>query len=470
VWGIRSIVWLLSRPDDELTLQAGLNWPVLVFTFALAVGTGIIFGLAPALQATGGDVTPALKEARSSAVTGHRKRFGFSSFISHSLVVSQVAISLVLAVAAGLFVRTLSGLNAIELGFNRDNILVFTLNAKRAGYKDEALAAFYANLGDRFRAIPGVRTAAMSDMLLVSQHWNDTTLTIPGSPAPADKKPTTAMVRVDPGFLAVMQIPVLVGRGIEPRDIRSPRVAVVTELFAKKFFNGENPVGRRIGLHDTKAPADIEIIGVARTTRYNNLREDETPPLVYVPYTQDMVDLGRVTFELRTDGNPLALAGAVRGIVHDASPTVPVTEVSTQSAVIDQTIAEQRTFANLCTGFAVLALLIACVGLYGTMAYGVARRTNEIGIRMALGAKRGGIIWMVLSQVAMLSIVGLAVGLGVAWQAGHFVASFLYGVKPTDALVMTVAAGTLIAAAIAAGFGPAWRASKIDPMAALRHE
>jgi predicted permease len=469
VWGIRSILWLLSPPGDELTLHAGLNWTVLAFTLALALGTGVTFGLAPAIQATGRDFTPALKETRSSAVSGHRKRF--APGLGHVLIISQVALSLVLAVAAGLFVRTLSRLNAIELGFNRDNILVFTLNAKQGGYKGEALAAFYSRLTARFRAIPGVQAAALSDMLLVSYHWNDTTVTIPGAPAPApDKRPNTALIRVDPGFLAVMQIPVLVGRDLDARDLRSPRVAVVTEQFVKKYFPGENPVGRRIGLHDTKAPADIEIIGVAKTTRYNSLKEEETPPLVYIPYSQDMADLGRVTFELRTGANPLTISGIVRGIVHDASPTVPIMGMTTQSAVIDQTISEQRTFANLCTGFAALALLIACVGLYGTMAYSVARRTNEIGIRMALGAARGGIVWMVFSQVTVLAAIGIAIGLGIAWQTGHFVASFLYGVKPTDSFVMAGAALALITAAAAAGFGPAWRASRVDPMAALRHE
>ena len=222
-------------------------------------------------------------------------------------------------------------------------------------------------------------------------------------------------------FLATMQIPILLGRGLEQRDMSSPRVAVVTEQFAKKFFAGENPIGRRIGFGGSKKPADIEIIGVAKTTLYNSIKETETPPVAYVPYTQDLGGLGRVHFELRTAGDPLALVNAVRETVHRASASVPVSEISTQAARIDQTISQERTFAYLCACFAVLALVIACVGLYGTMAYAVARRTNEIGIRMALGAERRRIVWMVLREVFALGAAGLAIGLAVARATSRFV-------------------------------------------------
>jgi predicted permease len=465
--GIRGISWLISDPVEGPAMQASLDWPVLAFTFGLAVLSGVVFGLAPALQSTRQDAAPALKETRAGS-PGIRRRFGIRTGPGSVLIVSQIAMSLVLATAAGLFIRTLVSLNAVDLGFNRENLLVFSINARDAGYKGEGLIDYYDGLLRKFSRMPGVRSAALSGYLLVSFHWDDDSVTIPGSTPPADKPFSTALMRVDSAFLPTMQIPMLLGRGLEARDMQSPRVAVVSELFAKKYFPGMNPLGRRIGIGDHSIP-DIEIVGVAKTTRYNHLQE-ETPTVAYVPYTQDPAQLWGVSFEIRTAGDPLALAATVRRVVHDASPTIPIDGVSTQSAVIDSTIAQQRTFADLCSGFAILALLIACVGLYGTMSYAVERRTSEIGIRMALGAKRGRIVWMVLRRVCALVAVGLAAGLATAWSTGHYVASFLYGVKPDDLRVMAAAAGALIVAAIAAGSGPAWRASRIDPMAALRHE
>ena len=462
--GIGGISWLISNPFDDLVLSPSLNWPVLAFTFALSVVAGLVFGLAPALQSTRIDVTPALKEARASSPTARGRRIG----LGQMLIVAQVAMSLVLAVAAGLFVRTLAGLNAVELGFNREQLLVFSLNARPAGYKELALATFYESLLKRFRELPGVQSASLSDFLLVSYHWNDENLTIPGYTPAQGGNPNTALLAVDADFLKTMQIPVLLGRGFSARDIESPRATVISEAFAKKYFPGMNPVGRRIGI-GSHSPADIEIVGVARNAHYNSLQE-EMPTVAYVPYTQNPDELWGVSFEIRAAGDPLALAANVRGIVHDANPAVPIDDLTTQAAVIDNTISQQRTFADLCSGFAALALLIACVGLYGTMAYTVARRTGEIGIRIALGAERTGIVRMVLRQVCLMAGAGLAIGLVIAWQSGRVVQSFLYGVKPNDAYVMAGAALALTLAAIAAAFAPAWRASRIDPMVALRHE
>jgi macrolide transport system ATP-binding/permease protein len=269
------------------------------------------------------------------------------------------------------------------------------------------LAQFYGDLLNRFRQIPDVKSAGLSQFSLVSGYWNSSLIRIPGAPAAAGEQLETCVMTVDPGFLPTMQIPILRGRELEERDLASPRVAVVTEAFVKKFFPNENPVGRRIAFGRAERPADIEIIGVARASLYNSVKEKETPPLAYVPYTQNLEELNRVFFELRAVGDPLSLVPAVRKIVHEASPNVPVGEVKTQTAQIDQIISEERTFARLCSGFAVLALVMACVGLYGTMAYTVARRTGEIGIRIALGALRGQIVWMVLREV-------LAVAAGVA--------------------------------------------------------
>jgi predicted permease len=468
-WGIRFITWLLANGRDNFTLHAELNWGVLGFTLALAVATGVVFGLAPAIQATSVDLTPALKETRAGAQHGGGRRTRFGISFSQMLVALQIAISLVLVMAAGLFGRTLSNLESVDLGFNKENLLLFDLNARQAGYKDAALGQFYAGLLTEFGRLPGVRSAGLSQFPLAIGSVNTKPVTIPGAPNPTGARQDTCYVPVNAEFLATMQIPILLGRGMEERDMSSPKVAVVTEQFAKRFFAGENPVGRLIGLGGKKQ-ADIEIVGVAKTTLYNSIKETETPPVAYVPYTQDLPGLSRVHFELRTAGDPQSLIHAVRQTVQRASANVPLSEVSTQAARIDQTISQERTFAYLCACFAVLALAIACVGLYGTMAYGVARRTNEIGIRMALGAERQRIIWMVLRETLALGSAGLVMGLAVAWATSRFVKSFLFGIQPNDPWSVAVSVVLLIAVACLAGSLPAWNASRIDPMAALRHE
>jgi macrolide transport system ATP-binding/permease protein len=463
-WGIQAITWLLANGRENFTLHANLSLPVLGFTLALAVVTGIIFGLAPAIQSTKIDLTPALKETRASAPRGRlRHSIGANRF----LIVAQIALSLLLVIAANLFVRTVSNLNSIDLGFNRENILIFSLNARQAGYKDAALGRFYADMRDRFRTIPGVRSVGLSDFPLIAHYWSSQDVVIPGAQPREGKRDQTCLLNVDESFLSTMQIPILLGRGIEEHDMASPRVAVVTEKFATTFFGKENPVGRMIGIGNPKKPADIEIIGVAKTTHYNALT-GEIPTVVYTPYTQNPIR--QMFFELRTAGDPLALTKTVRQIVDQTGTGVPITNINTQARQIDQTITQERTFADLCTGFAALALLIACVGLYGTMAYAVARRTNEIGIRMALGAERRGIIWMVLREVLALASAGLLIGLAAAWETTHFLAPLLYGTKPNDPQAISLAVAILIAAALAAGYTPAWRASRIDPMTALRHE
>jgi macrolide transport system ATP-binding/permease protein len=468
-WSIHSITWLIANGRDDFTLHATLNWPVLGFTLALALTTGLIFGLAPAIQATKVDLTPALKETRASTPHGKVSRLGDRLSASQFLVVGQTAVSLLLVIGAGLFVRTVSNLHSVQLGFNQENLLIFSMNARQAGYTDAALARLYGDLLDRLRAIPGVRSAGLSNFPLVSQYWDDERLTIPGAP-PAPRPLSTCVMRVDSSFLDTMQIPVVLGRGLEDRDIALPRVVVVNQVFASKFFPNQNPIGRAIGIGDAKDPADIMIVGVAKTSHYNSVREQEIPPVACIPYSQNVAGLRQAFFEVRMAGDPLALTAAVRRVVARTSPGVPLTDMSTQSREIDQTIGQQRIFANLCTCFAVLALLIACVGRYGTMAYAVARRTGEIGIRMALGAQRGSIIWMVMREVVTLASVGLVIGLAAAWETTRFVESFLFGTKPNDPLTISISVLILACAGLAAGYAPAWRASRTDPMTALRKE
>ncbi len=466
-WGIRSLTWLLANGRERFTLHATLNWQVMLFTLSVAVLAGVLFGLAPALQSTRLDLNTALKEVRASEL---RSRFGPFG-LAHVLVAAQIGLSLLLVVGAGLFVRTVSNLHSTNLGFNQKNLLLFSLDAKQSGYKDAALAQFYGDLLNQFRRIPGVQNAGLSQFSLVSNYWNSTNVRIPGAPAAAkDNQPETCVSTVDAQYLPTMQIPILMGRGFEERDLTSPRVAIATEAFVKKFFPNQNPLGHRIGLNNDKSPADIEIVGVARTALYNSVKEKETPPVLYIPYTQDLEQLSGASFQLRAAGDALSLVPAVRKIVHEASPNVPLANVKTQVAQIDETISEERTFARLCSGFAFLALLIACVGLYGTMAYTVARRTGEIGVRMALGAVRRSIVWMVLREVLAVSAAGVIGGIAAAWVTTRLLESYLFGVQQHDPTVLAAAVLILILAAVAAGFAPAWRAARIDPLVALRHE
>jgi len=465
--GIRSLTLLLANGRDNFTLGAALDWRVLLFTMLVAIATGIVFGLAHAIQSTKVDITPALKETRAGSSRGRTRRFG----LSHLLVVSQIAVSLLLAAAAGLFVRTLENLHSVDVGFNRANVLLFNVNAAQAGYKDAALRNFYTTLHRRFQAIPGVRNATMTHLPLVAGSGSGTGVTIPGLSATNRETMITSLVQIGPEFFETMQVPILLGRPIDARDREDAQVtAVVNEVFAQKYFPGVSPIGRHFGFGGTK-PVDTEIVGLARNARYKSLKR-EIPPVVYISYLQAGKNrpLEWMYFELRTIGDPLALANTVRRVVREVDPQVPVADITTQSRTIDATIAQERTFANLCTCFAALALTMACVGLYATMAYAVTRRTSEIGIRMALGAQRRRIVWMVLREVLVLAAVGLAIGFTAVWQTTKFLQSFLFGLKPNDPLVLAAAVSILIACAILAGYAPAWRASRIDPMVALRHE
>ncbi len=471
---IRFLSLLLTNGNDNFTVKVGLDWRVLSFTLFIAIVSGIFFGLAPALHSIRVDITPALKETRASESHGKARRFGLRFGLSQVLVVGQIGISLLLVVAAGLFVRTVANLHSVNLGFKAENILIFNLDATQAGYHDASLKRFYKELEQRFQAIPGVRSATSSDMPLVGGWSSSTSITVPGIPQPPEgqRGPNTSYAQVGSTFFETMEIPIVAGRAIDKCDVEGAAVvAVVNEVFAEKYFHGQNPVGRHFTLGAKANATDVEIVGIARTARYSSLKR-EIPPVTYIPWIQTPKShrLREMVFELRATGDPLALTKTVRQVVHEVGPQVPVADITTQSRRIDQTISQERTFAQLCACFGALALLMACVGLYGTMAYTVARRTGEIGIRMALGATRGRVVRMVLREVAILSALGLLLGVVAAYQTTVFLKSFLFGVKPNDPVAIGVSVAILIACALVAGYLPAFRASRIDPMAALRNE
>src|SRR5438552_1141544 len=380
IWGVRSLTFLLSNGQQNFTLHAELNWNVLGVTAALSVVCGLLFGLAPAIQSTRPDVMPALKNSRGG---GPRRR------AQHVLVVAQIAISFLILVAAGLFVRTLNNLHSVQLGYARENILLFSLNARQAGHRDPEIAVFYANLRKRFESIPGVSSATLSQSSIINAGRAGQAIRGPmkiGAVTIEDAR----VLAAGPRFLTTMQIPILAGREIDDRDQPGSRpVAVISEELARTYFGRENPVGRSITLPDEKR--DLAIVGVSANLRYGGLKnEAERALTVFVGVSQFSPD--RMTYALRTAGDPLRYVKSVHEIVREADSRIPVTNVVTQAAEIDRTISREVTFAKLCTGFAVLALLTACVGLYGTMSYSVARQAGEIGIRMALGAQRGAVV------------------------------------------------------------------------------
>jgi macrolide transport system ATP-binding/permease protein len=457
VWGMHTLRFLLSRGQENFTLRAELNWNALGVTAALSVICGLLFGLAPAVQSTRPDVMPTLKNGRGS---GPRRR------TQQVLVVAQIAVSFLLLVTAGLFARTLNKLHSVPLGYARENILLFSLNARQAGHRDPEITSFYRDLRKRFEAIPGVRSASFSQSSIISAgHAGRTyrgsirigSATIHGA----------GVLVVGSRFLTTMQIPILAGREIDDRDQPgSPPVAVINERMARTYFGAEYPLGRRITFADEKR--EFEIVGVSANVRYGGLREDGSPMVVFVAASQASPE--GVTYALRTAGDPLQYARSVREIVREADSRIPVTNVLTEAAEIDRTMSQEAMLAKLCAAFAILALLIACVGLYATMSYSVTRQTGEIGIRMALGAQRGAVVWMVLRRVLQLAACGFAISLPIGLSASRLVKSFLFETEPNDPGTLALAGLVLFCAAILAGYAPARRASRIDPVVALRQE
>jgi macrolide transport system ATP-binding/permease protein len=465
--GIRFLTLLLANGRNDFPVRAELNCHVLAAALALSLLTGITFGLVPALQATKVDVLPSLKESRETRGITRR---GFRRLsLSNVLVASQIAVSMLLLVAAGLFLRTLSNLQSIPLGFNRENVLLFQLNALKVGHKDTELFDFYEGLRRQFSEMPGVNAATVSEGSIVA---GETGLPLTIGKVPVG--PERRIWSVGPHFFRTMQIPILAGRDFDEHDRPATTpVTVINEKFAKAYFPGRNPLGEHIQLlqgGDTQSVArDMEIVGVSRDARYGSLTQD-IPPVAYILFDQAYPRQDRAEYALRTSGDPLSYAAAVWEIVRRVDSRIPVSEIKTQVADIDQTISQQIALAKLCSGFAILALTIACVGLFGTVSYNVARRTSEIGIRMALGAQRGKVIRMVLREVSFLAAAGVVVGLAAALATSKFVESFLYEIKRNDPLSLSAAVLILLGAAFLGAYAPAHRASRIDPMVALRHE
>ena len=477
LWGKNALLALTDKDTRFLPsgVDVNLNWRVLVFTLGVSLLTGLLFGLAPAWRATSLDLATALKQSRRTT--------GAVSRLSKGLIVAQVGLSLLLLVGAGLFIRTLSNLQRVNLGFNQENLLVFTLQPEQGGYKDERLMQFYQRLFERLDNLPGVRVATFGKVrLIANDNWFFDIL-LPGETEMTDAgKHITNRQAVRENYFATLEIPLLLGRAFTAQDDqRAPKVAIVSQTFARQFFPNEDALGKRITIIYGKR--EVEIIGVVADAKYMSQRE-EIKPLIYTPWQQEGAAIGEMHFALRTGGEPTALAATVHQVVRELDSNLPVTEVNSQTARSQATLGQERLYALLLSFFGGLALLLAAIGLSGVLAYSVAQRTNEIGIRMALGAQTRDVLRLVVWQGMKLVVLGLAAGVltgyvlkqllaskyfdNEAWQ--RQVAEQLYGVKGTDPLTFVIIASLLTLVALTACWLPARKAARVDPLAALRHE
>ncbi|HEY6347486.1 MAG TPA: ABC transporter permease [Bryobacteraceae bacterium] len=478
IGGIRFLTVTLENNIGTFPLHPGLNGQVLAAAAAISAFTGLLFGLAPALEAARVDVMPSLRGGPTDQPASRPRLLRLS--LSHVLITIQIALSALLLIGAGLFVRTLRNLQSVELGFSRQQILLFKINARQAGHRDPELTMFYRDLQRSLASIPGVRSATVSNSPLVGEGtWGSPVIPL-GAPAPEHPPDghgsfprglNTHILTVGPDFFSTMQIPLLAGREFDERDDPgSPHVAIVNQAWAQANLADRNPMGQQIVLETNGKRQQMEIVGVARNARYGDIK-GAYPAVVYMAFWQNLyVPPEEATYALRAERDPLALASAVREIVRQADSRIPITGLKTQAAMIDQTMTGETMFARLCMGFAILALTIACVGLYGTVAHTVARRTNEIGVRIALGASRYQVVWLAMRQMAVVASIGLLVGVIAAFGLSRPVESLLFGVKPIDPPTIAVAVVTLIIAAGTAAYIPARRASRIEPIVALRHE
>jgi predicted permease len=467
VWGRDLLLALRPFGNTAVVLDLPLDLRVLAFTAVVAVTTALLFGLAPALRATRVDLSAQFQG-------GARTLGGGRSSISQALMVVQIALSLVLLVSTGLFVRTLGNLERVDAGFNREGLLLFRVDAPSAGYRREQFAELQSRLQDRLERIPGVRTATFSSVALLSRVRQNKRIAVPGFSPPSGTSMVVNTNGLAPNFFAAMELPLARGRGFTERDdLAAPRVAIVNQAFVRTYLAGADPIGRRIGI----GPEDVdqvEIVGVAGDAKYTDLRQ-AVPATIYLPARQRLD--GEANFALRLAPSPgggtiqaSAVLSAVRAAVREVDPTLPVLDLRTQDEQIDRLHAQPFLFARLSAVFGLLALALACLGLYALLSHGVARRTGEIGLRMALGALPAHVLRMVLRESLLIVGLGLVLGVVAAYWASQLVASMLYDLSVGDPATYAAVALLLILMAALAAVVPARRASRIDPLVALKSE
>jgi predicted permease len=468
-WGSRLLVRLVSG-DGPLPLEPGLDARVLIFTGAISIVAGLLFGLAPAWRATRMDVVTSLKESTSGQADGFTRVFG------RLLIVAQIVFSLIVVVAAGLFIRTLRNLEHVDVGYQREGLLLLRVDPPAAGYDDPKINEMARGLIEKLQQIPGVEAVTVSENGLFSGTNSQSDAKIEGYTATGAVDRQNDSDRVGPNYFAIVGTPILAGRGFGPQDNENaPKVAVVNQSFARYYFPNASPIGHHLIFDadnsDGKGPVPFEIVGVVRDVKEGDLREP-VPRRFYTPYLQhqafDPLDAANV--EIRTTMPSASLSKAVRQAIHEFNPSLPIWSVETADELIDDTLTQEHMIAQLSSFFGVLALILAAIGIYGVMSYITARRTAEIGIRLALGAERISVMGMVLKDTLRLVAVGLLVGVVASALTAKLFAGTLFGLGAFDPVTTAVAAGVITLAASLAAYLPALRAARVSPTVALRYE
>ncbi|KAA6461184.1 ABC transporter permease [Acidobacteria bacterium AB60] len=455
---------LLSSSWTPPAFSARFDWRVLTFSVAISIATGVVFGLAPAWESARIEVGTGMKDA--SRTFSPRRR----GLAGKSLVVVQVALSMLLVVGAGLFVQTLSRLSHERLGFNPDHLILFGVEPPQTRYPGVAANPLYARIEARLAAVPGVRAVTLTDIPLISGSVSMHTFIPEGEQRKRQGNRSALSNYTGRTFFSTYGIPIVAGRGFDDTDTEaSGKVAVINESLARKFFPHQNPIAKTFETGPSDHPLKPLIVGVCGDAKYDSVRKPPEPTY-YLPYWEAQKGVAGVTFAVSTRMETAAIEPSLRKIVAEIDGSVPVLDVRTQNEQIGAKMQHERIFADLTASFGILALVLASIGMYGLMAYAVSRRTNEIGIRMALGAQPGLVLRMILGEASWLTGIGVAAGAGAALGMGRLIGSMLYGLKPWDPYTFFIAAALLSVVAMGASCAPAWRAAHISPMRALRHE
>jgi predicted permease len=464
-WTLSVIVNSIPEDQGASGLTSQLDYRVLIFACVVSVVTGVLFGLVPAIRATHTDLQSVLKD-QGVNVSGGRTNVRVRKF----LLTSQIALTAVLLSAAGLFAHSLLNLKTQDLGVRPDHVLEFSISPELNRYTPPQTIALADRIRKSMGPLPGVRSASESEIPMLANSNSSSNVTVPGYNAQEDEDMNVDQNFVGPNFLATMGIPLLNGREFSEADTgTSPKVAIINEAMARRFFAGRNPIGLRFGFGGGKdVKLDTEIVGIVKDSKNTDVKQ-AARPFAFLPYSQSE-HAGNATFYVRTNQDPVALTATVRNLIAGFDANLPVYGVKTLTAQVDEIMFTDRlvTIFSLCLGL--LASLLAAVGLYGVMAYVVARRTREIGIRMALGATQQNVAWMILREILGMLAAGLCAGLIAAYGIGRVVESLLFGVKASDPVVFVLAAVLLAAVAMLAGWLPSRKAANVDPMVALRYE